>query len=237
MRALLLAAGLGTRLRPITDRVPKCLVEVQGKPLLDYWFNNLFEAGVERALVNTHYLGALVESHVLRSPWRDRIDLVHEAELLGTGGTILANATFARGGPLMVAHADNLTDFDARMLTAAHAKRPRGAVMTMLAFRTDHPRSCGILECNEEGIVQAFHEKVENPPGDLANGAVYILEPDVLNLLESFRTPVIDFSTEVIPKLMGRILAVPLDCYHRDIGNPEALRTAEIEFRPKLGRS
>jgi mannose-1-phosphate guanylyltransferase len=237
MRALLLAAGLGTRLRPITDFVPKCLVEVQGKPLLDYWFDNLFEAGVERALVNTHYLSALVESHVSRSPWRDRIDLVHETELLGTGGTILANAEFARDGALMVAHADNLTDFDARRLTAAHAKRPRGAVMTMLAFRTDHPRSCGILECDEEGLVRAFHEKVENPPGDLANGAVYILEPDVLNLLESFRTPVIDFSTEVIPKLMGRILAVPLDCYHRDIGNPEALRKAEIEYRPKLGRS
>jgi mannose-1-phosphate guanylyltransferase len=237
MRALLLAAGFGARLRPITDRVPKCLVEVRGKPLLDYWFENLFDAGVDRALVNTHYLSALVETHVLRSPWRDRIDLVHETELLGTGGTILANTAFARGGALMVAHADNLTDFDARGLMAAHAERPPGAVMTMLAFRTDHPRSCGILECDEKGLVQAFHEKVENPPGDLANGAVYILEPDVLNLLESFGTPVIDFSTEVIPKLMGRILAVPLDCYHRDIGSPEALRKAEIEYRPKLGRS
>ena len=233
MRALLLAAGFGTRLRPITDHLPKCLVEVQGKPLLDYWFEHLFEAGVERALVNTHYLSAVVETHVARSPWREKIDLVHETELLGTGGTIAANARFAQGGSLLVAHADNLTDFNVRALIAAHERRPARAVMTMLAFRTDDPRSCGILECDADGLVQAFHEKVDNPPGDLANAAVYILEPEVLALLASFGRPVIDFSTEVIPKLMGRILAVPLDCYHRDIGTPEALRKADLEYRPK----
>ncbi len=237
MRALLLAAGFGTRLRPLTECVPKCLVEVQGKPLLDYWFEHLFEADVERALVNTHYLNAVVEAHVARSPWREKIDLVYEPELLGTGGTIAANAAWAQGRPLLVAHADNLTDFNVRRFLAAHEDRPSAALMTMLAFHTDDPHSCGILECDANGLVQAFHEKVEKPPGALANAAVYILEPEVLRLLESFGRPVIDFSTEVIPKLMGRIFAIPLDCYHRDIGNPEALSKAELEYRPNRSRS
>jgi mannose-1-phosphate guanylyltransferase len=233
MRALLLAAGFGTRLRPLTDNTPKCLIEVQGKPLLDYWLEHLFSAGVERALVNTHYLSEVVEAHVARSPWRDQIDLVYEPSLLGTGGTIAANAGWAQNQPLIVAHADNLTDFDVRSFIAAHAARPKNACMTMLAFRTDDPKSCGILECDSAGLVQGFHEKVENPPGDRANAAVYLLEPEVLDLTKSFGRDVIDFSTEVIPLLIGRILAVDLDCYHRDIGNPEALRKAEIEFTAK----
>lgn len=69
MRALLLAAGLGTRLRPITDRVPKCLVKVQGKPLLDYWLDILLTNGIDRVLVNTHYLPGAVNTYVKQSSW------------------------------------------------------------------------------------------------------------------------------------------------------------------------
>ena len=86
MRALLLAAGLGTRLRPITDHVPKCLVPIHGKPLLGYWLDMLLPNGVERVLVNTHYLPQAVQAFVAESAWRDSIEMVHEDELLGTGG-------------------------------------------------------------------------------------------------------------------------------------------------------
>jgi mannose-1-phosphate guanylyltransferase len=232
MRALLLAAGFGTRLRPITDRVPKCMVEVQGKPLLDYWFEHLFEAGIERALVNTHYLSAVVEAHVARSPWRDRIDLVHEDVLLGTGGTVLANRGWAGDGALLVGHADNLTDFDMRSFETAHRARPAGCLVTMLAFRTDDPKSCGILELDGQNRVQAFHEKVESPPGDLANAAVYIIEPEVIDLIASLDKPIVDLSTEVLPRLIGKIFAVEIARYHRDIGTPQSLATAQVEFRP-----
>jgi mannose-1-phosphate guanylyltransferase len=91
MRALLLAAGMGLRLLPITASRPKCMVEINGRPLLDYWLELLFEAGIERALVNTHWLPDQVTTFVQASRWADRIDLVHEEELLGTGGTVLAN--------------------------------------------------------------------------------------------------------------------------------------------------
>ena len=83
MRALLLAAGLGTRLRPLTETVPKCLVPIHGKPLLDYWLEHLFDAGIERVLINLHWLPDVVRAHVAASPWNDRIDLVHERESAG----------------------------------------------------------------------------------------------------------------------------------------------------------
>lgn len=236
MRALLLAAGLGTRLRPLTDTVPKCLVPVQGQPLLGYWFDLLFSSGIERALVNTHWLAPRVRDFVAASPWRERIDLVHEQTLLGTGGTMIANRAYFDRAAFLLAHADNLTDFDVRALAEAHARRPAGVVISMLAFRTDDPRSCGILECDDAGVVQAFHEKVDNPPGDLANAAVYVIEPEVVDHAVAFGRPVIDLSTEVIPAFVGRIIAVETRGYHRDIGNAESLRRANDEFGTRAMR-
>jgi len=226
MRALLLAAGLGLRLLPITATTAKCMVEINGRPLLDYWLELLFDAGIERVLVNTHWLADQVEAYVKASRWADRIDLVHEAELLGTGGTILANRKWFRQKPFIVAHADNLTDFDVRGFTAAHERRPAGHAITMLGFRTDTPRSCGILELDRRGTVIAFHEKVDDPPGNLANGAVYIFEPEVADSIAAMGRPQVDLSTEIIPDYVGRILCVETAGYHRDIGTPESLRRA-----------
>ncbi|WP_315806240.1 MULTISPECIES: nucleotidyltransferase family protein [unclassified Bradyrhizobium] len=233
MRALLLAAGIGSRLRPLTDTKPKCLVHIHGRPLLDYWLDLVFEGGVERALLNTHWLADQVRAHVAESPWRSRIDLVHEDELLGTGGTVLANRDWFGREPFLVAHADNLTDFDVAALIAAHRGRPAGCIMTMLAFRTDDPSSCGILELDRENRVIAFHEKVQNPPGNLANGAVYIFEPEVIEDVAALGKPIVDLSTEIIPNYLGRILCVETAGYHRDIGNPESLRRAHLEFKHK----
>jgi mannose-1-phosphate guanylyltransferase len=236
VRALLLAAGFGTRLRPLTNTVPKCLVPVHGRPLLDYWLDLLFRHGdVERAVINTHYLADAVRDFVAASRWRDRISLVHEEELLGTGGTLIANTTLLGAGPILVAHADNLTDFDLPEFQIAHAKRPIGAVMTMLAFRTDDPRSCGILELDASGLVRAFHEKVADPPGNLANAAVYIVEPEIIKAATSLGKPFVDLSTEVIPHFVGRILAHETRGYHRDIGNLQSLARAHEEFRPASG--
>jgi len=233
MRALLLAAGIGSRLRPLTDTTPKCLVRVHDRPLLDYWLDLVFEGGIERALLNTHWLAEQVQEHVAGSVWRSRIDLVHEEDLLGTGGTVLANRDWLQGEAFLLAHADNLTDFDVPGLIAAHRNRPRGHVVTMLGFRTDDPSSCGILELDRQNTVLAFHEKVKNPPGNLANGAVYVFEPSIIDDMARLGKRVVDLSTEVIPHYIGRILCVETDGYHRDIGSPESLRRAHSEFKQK----
>ncbi len=227
MKALLLAGGLGTRLRPVTDSVPKCLVPIRGKALLDYWLEMLTEAGVGPFIINLHYLPDQVRAHIAAGPFRDRILLSYEAELLGTGGTILNLREQLAGGPFMVIHADNLSRFDVRAFMAAHANRPTGCELTMLTFETDRPESCGILERDARGVVQAFHEKVANPPSRLANGAVYILEPSLLDLLAGMGKPVIDLSTEVIPRLMGKIMTYDNRTYHRDIGTLESLAQAQ----------
>jgi mannose-1-phosphate guanylyltransferase len=102
----------------------------------------------------------------------------------------------------------------------------------MLAFRTDMPQTCGILELDGRGVVHAFHEKVPNPPGNLANAAVYVCDPEITDFIVGLGKPFVDFSTEVIPRFLGRILSVETQGYHRDIGSPEALRLAELEFQP-----
>lgn len=235
MRALLLAAGLGTRLRPLTDSTPKCLIPVNGKPLLDIWLDLLLNGAIERILINAHYLADKVKQHVAASCWKDRIELVHEPDLLGTGGTILANAKFFHDEAFMVAHADNLTWFDAGAFMARHAQRPASAQITMMTFRTETPQSCGIVELDESGVVTGFHEKVANPPSNLANGAVYIFEPDIISFMKSLNKPAVDVSTEVLPHFLGRVITYENDVYLRDIGTPESLAKANVEY-PRLLR-
>lgn len=230
MRALLLAAGRGERLRPLTDATPKCLVEIGGKPLIDYWLDAIFDAGVERALVNTGYRASQVDVHLAKSQWRDRVDTTFEPVLLGTGGTIIANRAFFAREPFLVVHADNLSDLDIRQLIDAHAARAPDAAITMAAFQTDRPRDSGILELDQRNVVTAFHEKVADPPGDLANAAVYVFEPEVIDAIASLGRPVVDLSTEIIPRYLGRIQAYIHRGYHRDIGTLGSLVQALAEF-------
>lgn len=230
MRALLLAAGLGTRLRPITNHVPKCLVPIHGKPLLGYWLDLLLPNGVDRVLVNTHYLPQAVQGFVAQSRWSDAIELAPEDELLGTGGTILKNRDFLSSGSFIVAHADNLTRFNVGAFIRAHSERPAGVDVTVMTFNTDAPQNCGIVEVDERGVVVKFHEKIANPPSNHANAAVYIFEPSIIDFLESLNKPVIDVSTEVLPQYLGRMQTFHNSDYHRDIGTPESLMLAEREF-------
>lgn len=231
MRALILAAGLGTRLRPLTETVPKCLVPIHGRPLLDYWCELLLGSGaVERLLINTSWLADQVCAYVAESRWCDLIDLVHEEQLLGTGGTVLANRAWFGEGPFMVAHGDNLTLFNPTAFIERHRNRPAGSEMTMMTFTTDMPQSCGIVEVNGKGLVEAFHEKVADPPGNIANGAVYIFEPSMLKFLAGLRKPDIDLSTEVLPAFLGKICVFANTNYHRDIGTLESLQSAEREY-------
>jgi mannose-1-phosphate guanylyltransferase len=126
-------------------------------------------------------------------------------------------------------HADNycLADFSAFL--RAHAQRPAGCVMTMMTFRTETPQSCGIVELDGRGVVVGFHEKVANPPGNLANGAVYLLSAELLRAMATeFRTTT-DFSTEVLRQLVGRIFTYETKEFFLDIGTREAYALANAQ--------
>lgn len=230
MRALLLAAGAGTRLRPITNSVPKCLVEINGRPLLDYWIELLSEGGITDILINLHYLPEAVKSYVASCRCRVNITTVYEESLLGTGGTLLKNRAFFDREPAMLVHADNLSDFDVRAFLRRYEKREQAVEITMMTFNATAPKTCGIVELDSRGIVKAFHEKVDDPPGNLANGAVYVVSPAILDFLARLGKDVIDFSTEVLPHFMGRINTFHNGRYHRDIGTVESLVAARQEY-------
>ncbi len=231
MKALLLSAGLGTRLRPITNTIPKCLVPINGKPLLEYWLENLSKVGIREFLINTSYLSGQVEEFVLNSQYKDKITLVNENELLNTGGTVLKNKDFFNNQSFMLVHADNLSFCNFKDFINSHKNRPKNCEITMMLFKSDNPSSCGIVELDKENIVKEFYEKVENPPSDLANGAVYICEPNIIKYMESLEKKDIDFSNDVLPQYMGRINTFLNDVYHRDIGNIESYALSQIEIQ------
>lgn len=230
MKALLLAAGLGTRLKPVTDHTPKCLVPIHGKPLLAYWLDLVLSNGVDEVLINTHYLSQQVADFINASPWASRVTLAHEEALLGTGGTIFKNRAFIGNESFLLAHADNLTRFNVRHFISTHQARKPGIDITMMTFDTDVPESCGIVRTDEDGRVIKFFEKIWGFYGTRANAAVYIMESSVIDYLASLDKAFIDISTEVLPAYLGKMQVWHNAEYHRDIGTPVSLALAEVEY-------
>lgn len=232
MRAILLAAGLGTRLRPLTDTTPKCLVSIKGQPLLGIWLERLTQANVGPILINTHYLANQVEAFIETSPYRDQVRLVNEPALRGTAGTLIANLEFLQGEDAMVIHADNYCLANFSEFQKVHHNRPPECMMTMMTFRTANASSCGIVELDKRGVVIGFHEKVANPPGNLANGAVYILSAQLLKRLGTDLNMVTDFSTEVLSRFVERIYSYETSEVFLDVGTPEMFEKANKQPIP-----
>ncbi len=227
LRAILLAAGFGTRLRPLTLDIPKCLVKIDDKPILQEWIEKLEKIETQKVLINTHYLHEKVNKFLeIQDFSKIEIDIFHEEKLLGTAGTLIANYKFFENSIGLLIHTDNFTTLDLNYLIEAHINRPRNCLLTMLTFNTESPSSCGIVKLDSDNIVQEFFEKKENPPGNIANGAVYVFEEDFLDWIIRNHANAFDFSNEIIPKLIGKIYT-----YHTyktliDIGNIKSLKEA-----------
>ena len=227
MKAILLAAGFGTRLRPLTLNTPKCLVEINGKPLLGYWLDSLLDAGISDILINTHYLSEQVVEFLASDPRYGKVSIFHEDSLMGTLGTLRATQSFWQGDDLMVIHADNYCRCDWRLFFRAFEHRPDDCMGTMVLFETDCPEHCGIVELDNSGRVIAFHEKVERPPSNLANGAVYLFDAELVTEISMLDDNKNDLSLNLIPHLIGKLNSWKIEGYLRDIGNPHALLKAQ----------
>ncbi len=232
MKVLLLAAGLGSRLKPITDTIPKCMAPIHGKPLIDFWLKMFENNQIESVLVNLHYLPDIVQDHILKGSYASKVTFVKEQKLLGTAGTLLANQAFFKEDSMMLVHADNLSLFDLDAFIDAHENRPKDCEITMMTFETDTPQSCGIVRTDELGVVQQFYEKVKNPPGNQANGAVFIIEPSVIGFMNKMSSEPVDFCADVLPCFMGKIMTFKNRAYHRDIGTVESYEQAIKDFKP-----
>ncbi len=227
MKAFLLAAGIGSRLRPITDTTPKCMVTIDDQPLLDIWLDALNRAGVDEVLVNLHHLPDVVRRHIAVRTGPPAVRLVFEPELLGSAGTLLANRQWVADERFFLAcNADNLTDFELRDLIDVH--RTGDAVATLTAFHSENPSAGGLLEVDEAGRVTGFIEKPPQPTSDLVNAGMYAFSPAVLD--EIRRDPPADIGYDLLPALVGRARVVPVEGYFRDIGTPEAYCQARKEW-------
>jgi len=173
--------------------------------------------------VNIHHHREMVVEFLSRKIFRPWVRVILEDELSGTAGTIRDNATHFRGCTTLVAHADNWSHCDLTAFIDFHFnQRPENVVISMMTFRTSSPQDCGIVEVDASGVVQKFYEKHVSPPGNLANGAVYILESEVIEWI-TMNPGVRDFSNDVVPRFLGRIAAWENSAIHRDIGFTEAL--------------
>ena len=226
LKAILLSAGFGTRLRPETLKTPKCLIKINGKPMLEIWLEKLSLLGCSEVLINTHYLSEQVEDFVIKYQSNDmKLSTTFEKNLLGTAGTLMKNIDFIEGETLLI-HSDNYTTSNLNGLINKHRMKSNDSILTMLTFRTDSPENCGIVEIDSKGVVQKFHEKVSSPPGNLANGAIYIFDKNLVSWLKIQKRNLFDFSNDVLPYLTGRIQTWHTTDFFIDIGTPESLKSA-----------
>jgi mannose-1-phosphate guanylyltransferase len=228
MKAFLLAAGLGTRLRPLTNDTPKCLIPINGKPLLAYWIELLEKHGITEVLINLYYLADKVRDFIRNNKSQSiTFQFYEEPELLGSGGSLRENKDFVRGEEnFFILYADNLTNINLTKLLEYH--RLKKQPFTIALNRVEDPSRCGIAKLDENGIVTNFVEKPKNPLSNLANTGVYIAKPEILELLPAKR--IVDIGYDLLPKLVGKMAGWETQDYLIDIGTIESLNNAQREW-------
>jgi mannose-1-phosphate guanylyltransferase len=234
MKAFLLAAGMGSRLRPTTDTVPKCLLAIDGRPLLDIWLDAFGRAGIDEVLVNLHHLPDAVRRHLDMRVGPPAVRTFFEPELLGSAGTLAANrAWVAEEDMFLACYADNLTDFDLCSLVQTHQEY--GGVATLTVFHSERPSAGGVVELDATGTVIGFAEKPSNPVSDLVNAGMYAFHPSVLDEIGGSRPR--DIGYDLLPRLVGRARTVLVEGYFRDIGTVDAYQRAQQEWPERASRA
>lgn len=224
-----MAAGLGERLRPLTDETPKCLLPINGRPILEIWLDCLERHGVEEVLVNTHWLHEKVEDFIDQWP-DDRLRIVRsfEPRLLGSAGTLLVNRDWIdEKKPFFVIYSDSLCNPDLSRMMAFHQEH--GLPFTLGVFWAAEPRSCGIAELDRNGLVIGFEEKPQRPKSDLAAAGIYVADSRIFDYFpagsERAATVPLDIGFDIIPRLCSRMMAYFIGEVI-DIGTPESYRKA-----------
>lgn len=203
MKAMVLAAGRGARLRPLTDTCPKPMIPIAGRPLLEHIVRLLANHGFDQLIVNLHHLPEQIRTHFGNgTAWQVRIDYSFEPHLLGTAGALRQTAAFFADAPFLVYYGDNLTNFDLTGLWQAH--QHRGAPASIGLLKMDQPTTRGIVGLDPHGRIDRLIEKPlaeQVFPDYLVNAGVYILDPALLDWIP----PDIpcDFARDIFPRLLA----------------------------------
>jgi len=230
MKALLLAAGFGTRLLPITEKIPKCLVKVNEISMLEFWIRKLERIEVSKVVVNTHHFSELVSNEINVINVTRKIQIFHEEELLGTAGTLLANLEPTLDSDLLVIHCDNYSEIDLDDFIRMHSQRDRECVITMAIFKTNNVQMSGMVETDETNTICNFIEKPMYSELTMANAAIYIFDKQALEEIRKKYVDALDIARDILPNFIGRIQAYSITGFHMDMGTIENLAIIRDRF-------
>jgi NDP-sugar pyrophosphorylase family protein len=230
MKAMILAAGVGSRLDPLTRNTPKPMVPIVNRPVLEHVIELLAKHGFDQIMMNLHYLGSQIERHFQDgSKWAVEVAYSKEEDLLGTAGAVKAVEEFF-DDTFVVIGGDDLSDID--LTRAIEYHKSKKAVATIALSLVDDPSQYGIVMTNEKGRITRFSEK---PKGELifgnaANTGIYIFEPRVLDLIP--RGKFYDFGRDLFPLLIDLkepFYGLLTSSYWRDIGGLAEYREAHYD--------
>jgi mannose-1-phosphate guanylyltransferase len=233
MKAMLLAAGLGTRLRPITDNIPKCMVSVAGRPVLQHNIEWLRSQGVLDLVINLHYHPQSVTDYFGDgSKFGVRISYSYEPQLLGTSGAVWAARQYFSESPFYVLYADNFIDIDLERFYDAHIKHQ--VIVSMALFFREDVSSSGVVMLDEHSLITAFKEKPKQGQIDShwVNAGLLLCETKVLQYIPPDKAS--DFGYDILPAL----LAAKESMYGYAMGPRESLywidTPEDLEFAENL---
>ncbi|HEV8181917.1 MAG TPA: nucleotidyltransferase family protein [Candidatus Angelobacter sp.] len=232
MKAFILAAGEGMRLRPLTESVPKCLLPIRGVPLLEIWLNTCKAAGITDVLANAHAHAEAVKQFAATQKSGVRASIVEELQLLGSAGTLAENRAFVGEEAFFVLYGDVLTNVDLRRMFEFHRQRNLSA--TLGVYQVSDPTRCGVVTMDEDDVIQKFVEKPARPESNWAFSGVMIAGQEIFDFVPDRRPADIGF--DVLPKMAGRMTGYRISEYLIDIGTPENYQAAQRSW-PGLARS
>jgi mannose-1-phosphate guanylyltransferase len=228
MKAFLLAAGKGTRLRPLTFHTPKCLVPICGKPLVEYWFALFRQYDIQEILMNTSHLAEKVRSYVRKSSPGVKVKLTYEKNLLGSGGAVKENWDFVRDdSQFLICYADNLTNINLSKMLQFHSMNKRD--FTIAVTRVSNPEECGVVQLDDDSTVVGFEEKPKRPLTDLAFAGIMLSNQSLIHYLPD--KTVFDLAYDVLPRLIGNVSGYIMTEYLLDIGNYNKLHQADKDIQ------
>jgi mannose-1-phosphate guanylyltransferase len=234
MKAFLLAAGHGTRLRPLTNTTPKCLVPIAGIPMLGIWLDLCHRHHISDVLVNIHSHADVVHNFLRSHHTSVRVQVSEESELLGSAGTLRANSDWVESeSTFFVFYADVLTNANLDQMLAFH--RAKSQIATLGVYEVPDPRRCGVVKVDEQNIIQSFVEKPAVPDSNLAFSGLLVATSELLDYLPD-ETPS-DLGFHLFPRLVGRMAAYHIKDYLADIGTIENYYGAQASWpEVSLGR-
>lgn len=231
MKAMVLAAGVGSRLDPLTSRVPKPLVPIVNRPVIEHIINLLADHGYRDLIANLHYLPEQLKEHF--GDGKDfgvNMQFHYEAELSGDAGGVRACKSFLNDGTFIVLMGDLITDCDLTHIVREHKRK--GAIASIAIKRVPNVEHFGVVMQDKNGFIKGFQEKPkkEEALSDLASAGIYVLEPEIFKFMPE--TGSYGFGRQLFPSLVekgARVLGVEIESYWSDVGTIAQYRQSNFD--------